>query len=139
MRKFKALGVQLAEDDLGAGYSSLTRLRQFPFDWIKLDRGIVRLADGDKTEALRFIFLLTRLGHGLASRSWWRVWSPPIYWRQSGCSASTPRKAMVSPARCRPAMLCRGCASKLNDAIPAIRVHRWAGRLACSCSRSSYT
>jgi EAL domain-containing protein (putative c-di-GMP-specific phosphodiesterase class I) len=32
MRKFKALGVQLAEDDLGAGYSSPTRLRQFPFD-----------------------------------------------------------------------------------------------------------
>lgn len=68
MRKFKALGVQLAEDDLGAGYSSLTRLRQFPFDWIKLDRGIVRLADGDKTEALRFIFLLTRLGHGLGKQ-----------------------------------------------------------------------
>ncbi|MDE4920636.1 EAL domain-containing protein [Cupriavidus metallidurans] len=68
MRKFKALGVQLAEDDLGAGYSSLTRLRQFPFDWIKLDRGIISLADGDNTDALRFIFQLTRLGHGLGKR-----------------------------------------------------------------------
>lgn len=68
MERFSALGVQLAEDDLGSGYSGLARLRQLPFDWIKLDRSLVRLADGDNTDVLRFIFQLTRLGHGLNKR-----------------------------------------------------------------------
>ena len=65
LAKFKALGVGLAEDDLGSGYSSLNRLRKVPFDWVKIDRGIVSHVDQDPSNVLQFIYHLTRLGHSL--------------------------------------------------------------------------
>jgi predicted signal transduction protein with EAL and GGDEF domain len=37
----RALGLKLALDDFGAGYSSLTYLRRLPFDKLKIDRGFV--------------------------------------------------------------------------------------------------
>lgn len=52
--RFKQLGVSLAEDDLGAGYSSLIRLRELPFDAIKIDRSIVAHIDHDASDVLRF-------------------------------------------------------------------------------------
>jgi EAL domain-containing protein (putative c-di-GMP-specific phosphodiesterase class I) len=63
--RFKSLGVELAQDDLGVGYSSLNRLRELPFDSFKIDRSIVRLDGQDSLDALRFIYQLTRLGHSL--------------------------------------------------------------------------
>ncbi|WP_081716279.1 EAL domain-containing protein [Paraburkholderia mimosarum] len=65
LARFKSLGIALAEDDLGAGHSSLSRLRQMPFDWIKIDRSIVSLAEDDASTVLSFIYQLTRLGHSL--------------------------------------------------------------------------
>jgi EAL domain-containing protein (putative c-di-GMP-specific phosphodiesterase class I) len=65
LAKFKALGINLAEDDLGSGHSSLHRLRELPFDWIKIDRSIVSLHGPDALDVLRFIYQLTRLGHSL--------------------------------------------------------------------------
>jgi EAL domain-containing protein (putative c-di-GMP-specific phosphodiesterase class I) len=65
LAKFKALGVGLAEDDLGSGYSSLNRLRELPFDWVKIDRGIVSHVGQDPSNVLHFIYHLTRLGHSL--------------------------------------------------------------------------
>jgi EAL domain-containing protein (putative c-di-GMP-specific phosphodiesterase class I) len=41
VRALKELGVQLAIDDFGTGGSSLTYLRQFPFDQLKIDRMFV--------------------------------------------------------------------------------------------------
>ncbi len=38
LRELKALGVQVAVDDFGAGYSSLAYLRRFPVDSLKIDR-----------------------------------------------------------------------------------------------------
>jgi len=61
----KALGVSLSEDDLGAGHSSLSRLRELPFDCIKIDRSLVSGADREASDVLRFIYQLTRLGHSL--------------------------------------------------------------------------
>lgn len=63
--KFKALGVTLAQDDLGAGHSSLNRLRVLPFDCIKIDKEIVRLEGNDNSDILRFVYQLTRLAHSL--------------------------------------------------------------------------
>ncbi|CAG2152593.1 hypothetical protein LMG31506_04655 [Cupriavidus yeoncheonensis] len=63
--KFTALGVRMAEDDLGSGHSSLTRLRELSFDWVKIDRGIVRLTGNDNIEVLHFVHQLTRLSHAL--------------------------------------------------------------------------
>lgn len=65
LAKFKALGVMLAEDDLGSGHSSLNRLRELPFDCVKIDRNIVSLAGQDASNVLRFIYQLTRLGRSL--------------------------------------------------------------------------
>jgi EAL domain-containing protein (putative c-di-GMP-specific phosphodiesterase class I) len=50
-----ALGVRLAQDDLGSGYSSLTRLRHFPFDEVKIDQGLVRGTSLVPGAALHFI------------------------------------------------------------------------------------
>ncbi|CAD6558638.1 hypothetical protein LMG27952_06661 [Paraburkholderia hiiakae] len=63
--RFKALGVSLAQDDLGAGHSSLNRLRALPFDYIKIDKEIVRLEGNDSSDILRFVYQITRLAHSL--------------------------------------------------------------------------
>jgi diguanylate cyclase (GGDEF)-like protein len=41
LEDLRKLGVQLALDDFGAGYSSLTYLQRLPFDKLKIDRGFV--------------------------------------------------------------------------------------------------
>ena len=41
LARLKALGVRLAIDDFGKGYSSLSYLHQFPFDMLKIDRSFI--------------------------------------------------------------------------------------------------
>lgn len=41
LQKVHRKGVRVALDDFGAGYSSLSYLRQFPFDTLKIDRGFI--------------------------------------------------------------------------------------------------
>ncbi|TDX76122.1 diguanylate cyclase/phosphodiesterase [Neorhizobium sp. R1-B] len=48
IRQIKALGVGLALDDFGSGYSSLETLRSFPFDKIKLDKAFVDGIEQDR-------------------------------------------------------------------------------------------
>lgn len=63
--RLKALGVGLAEDDLGSGHSNLRRLRELPFDTVKIDRSIVMPGERDACNVLQRIYQLTRLGHAL--------------------------------------------------------------------------
>ena len=41
LRRLKALGVRIAMDDFGTGFSSLSTLQSFPFDKIKVDKSFV--------------------------------------------------------------------------------------------------
>jgi diguanylate cyclase (GGDEF)-like protein/PAS domain S-box-containing protein len=45
LRRLKAVGVRIAMDDFGAGYSSLSYLQSFPFDTIKIDRAFISNVD----------------------------------------------------------------------------------------------
>ena len=42
LRELHELGLRLALDDFGAGYSSLSRLREMPMDTLKIDRAFLR-------------------------------------------------------------------------------------------------
>jgi EAL domain-containing protein (putative c-di-GMP-specific phosphodiesterase class I) len=42
MTRLRELGVRIALDDFGVGFSSLATLRDFPFDKVKLDRAFVK-------------------------------------------------------------------------------------------------
>ncbi len=60
-----AMKIQLALDDFGAGYSSLTALHRFHFDKVKIDKVFVDALDGEQRpalEALAIIQAVTGLG-----------------------------------------------------------------------------
>lgn len=64
LRRLKALGVRIAMDDFGSGYSSLTYLQSFPFDKIKIDRAFV-MNLGRNTQSAAIIRAMIGLCHGL--------------------------------------------------------------------------
>ncbi|MEC5201092.1 diguanylate cyclase (GGDEF)-like protein/PAS domain S-box-containing protein [Arthrobacter sp. PL16] len=59
------LGVGLAMDDLGSGYSSLQRLSSFPFSAIKIDRGLFTHVYDRPTGALTIMATLIQMGRDL--------------------------------------------------------------------------
>ncbi len=46
LRGIKSLGVRISIDDFGIGYSSLSSLKQFPIDSVKIDRSFIRDVTG---------------------------------------------------------------------------------------------
>jgi diguanylate cyclase (GGDEF)-like protein/PAS domain S-box-containing protein len=47
LRNLKRMGVQLAIDDFGLGYSSLSYLKRFPVDFLKIDRSFIAGLGGE--------------------------------------------------------------------------------------------
>ncbi len=64
LRELRALGVLVAVDDLGAGYSALVRLREVPINVLKIGRCFVA-AMADSKEAINSIHTLVQLGRTL--------------------------------------------------------------------------
>ncbi len=60
----KALGVRIAIDDFGVGYSSLAYLRQFPVDALKIDRSFITEI-ASSPEAATMMHTLVQLGKTL--------------------------------------------------------------------------
>ncbi len=60
----KAVGAALAFDDFGAGFSSLSNLRKFEFDYLKVDKSFVEKVTDDK-QASKIISALAGLGGDL--------------------------------------------------------------------------
>ena len=59
------LGVRLAMDDLGSGYSSLERLSRLPFDVIKIDQGLLANLRTHPVRVLSLVGSLIQMAHDL--------------------------------------------------------------------------
>src|SRR5207248_9216841 len=64
LRTIKEMGVVLALDDFGTGYASLSYLRQFPIDVVKIDRSFTAHVDS-KDGDLVLLKGIIDLGHAL--------------------------------------------------------------------------
>ena len=62
--KLKALGVEIAMDDFGSGYSSLSYLHAFPFDKIKIDRTFIGNLEHNQ-HSMAIVRAIITLGHSL--------------------------------------------------------------------------
>lgn len=63
LEQLKALGIRLSIDDFGTGYSSLNLLRNFPVDYIKIDRSFLTTLDQDEHGIITRAIIA--LGHNL--------------------------------------------------------------------------
>jgi diguanylate cyclase (GGDEF)-like protein/PAS domain S-box-containing protein len=61
LHQLRALGVRVSLDDFGVGYSSLSYLRKFPFDRIKIDRSFVGTL-GECPESAAIVRTIASLG-----------------------------------------------------------------------------
>ena len=64
LRKLRRLGIHLSMDDFGTGYSSLNRLRNLPFDRLKVDRSFIRELGGNRDDAA-IVHAIVTLGKSL--------------------------------------------------------------------------
>jgi diguanylate cyclase (GGDEF)-like protein len=65
LHQLRDLGVRIAMDDFGAGYSSLSYLQTFPFDKIKIDRSFVNGIVDCRSNSLNIIRAVAALANDL--------------------------------------------------------------------------
>lgn len=64
LAQFARAGVRIALDDFGTGYASLSHLKQYPVDMLKIDRSFVRNLEEDKGDEA-IIDAIVKLGSSL--------------------------------------------------------------------------
>jgi EAL domain-containing protein (putative c-di-GMP-specific phosphodiesterase class I) len=70
LHKLRELGVQIALDDFGTAYASLSYLRSFPFDTIKIDRSFMRdLDDPQRPDCVAIINAVVGLAKQLQMKT----------------------------------------------------------------------
>jgi EAL domain-containing protein (putative c-di-GMP-specific phosphodiesterase class I) len=52
LKNLKALGIKISIDDFGTGFSSLSYLRHFPIDTLKIDKSFIMNLDSDHANAM---------------------------------------------------------------------------------------
>ena len=67
LHELKRRGVQIALDDFGTGQASLSHLRRFPFDYIKIDQSFIA-GIGNVRNDEKLIQAIIRLAHALGMR-----------------------------------------------------------------------
>ncbi len=68
LNKLKDLGFSIAIDDFGTGYSSLNYLKEFPFDFLKIDKSFLSdILNNKKTKAI--VLSIIELSHNLQSKA----------------------------------------------------------------------
>ncbi|MDQ4126851.1 MAG: EAL domain-containing protein, partial [Actinomycetota bacterium] len=67
LRQLKDLGVKLTIDDFGMGYSSLSYLKSFPVDFLKIDRSFVETLESDPANQT-IVAATIDLAHALGMR-----------------------------------------------------------------------
>ncbi len=65
LQQLKELGIQFCIDDFGIGYSSLSRLHEFPIDILKIDRSFIQRIDQGSDSNLATIRMIISLAHSL--------------------------------------------------------------------------
>lgn len=68
LQSLREVGVQIALDDFGTGSSSLSNLRDFPVDMVKIDRGFVSDL-GSHAQSRHIVEAVVRLAHRLGMRT----------------------------------------------------------------------
>jgi diguanylate cyclase (GGDEF)-like protein len=87
LRELKEMGVRLAIDDFGNGFSSLGYLKHFPIDTLKIDKVFVRHLPGDRDDAA-IVRAILDLAHNLGIRvvaEWVENIEQLHFLRKNGC------------------------------------------------------
>jgi diguanylate cyclase (GGDEF)-like protein/PAS domain S-box-containing protein len=88
LRRIRRAGVRLSLDDFGTGYCSLSYLRHFPIDALKIDRAFVRelTTDADTDTITRAIIVMARSLHKEVVAEGVETEAQADFLRDAGCS-----------------------------------------------------